>query len=66
MLVKFQKRYPGQPVEVVIPDEFVSIPMDTMLIEQVLINLLENAVQHAEGDEQSAAVRNRFRGPRRI
>lgn len=49
VLVKFQKRYPGQPVEVVIPDEFVSIPMDTMLIEQVLINLLENAVQHAEG-----------------
>ena len=49
VLVKFQKRYPGQAVKVTIPDDFVSIPMDAMLIEQVLINLLENAVQHAEG-----------------
>lgn len=32
-----------------IPEEFVSIPMDTMLIEQVLMNLLENAVFHAKG-----------------
>lgn len=49
VLIKFRKRYPGQTVEVAIPDEFVSIPMDAVLIEQVLINLLENAVQHAAG-----------------
>lgn len=49
VLIKFRKRYPGQAVAVRIPDEFVSIPMDAVLIEQVLINLLENAVQHAEG-----------------
>ena len=49
VLVKFQKRYSGQKVEVTIPDDFISIPMDAMLIEQVLINLLENAVQHAKG-----------------
>ena len=49
VLVKFYKHYPDQPVEVSIPDEFVSIPMDAMLIEQVLINILENAVVHARG-----------------
>ena len=49
VLVKFQKRCPGQQVQVDIPEEFVSIPMDAMLIEQVLINILENAVDHAKG-----------------
>ncbi len=49
VLVKFHKRYPNQPVQVQIPEEFVSIPMDAMLIEQVLMNLLENAVFHAQG-----------------
>ncbi|MBR3765289.1 MAG: PAS domain-containing sensor histidine kinase, partial [Clostridia bacterium] len=49
VLVKFYKHYPGQQVDVSIPDKFVSIPMDAMLIEQVLINILENAVIHARG-----------------
>lgn len=49
VLVKFHKHYPKQEVEVEIPEEFISIPMDAMLIEQVLINLLENAVIHAKG-----------------
>ena len=49
VLVKFRKHYPEQPVHVQIPEDFVSIPMDAMLIEQVLMNLLENAVFHAHG-----------------
>ena len=49
VLVKFQKRCPGQKVEVRIPDEFLLVPMDGMLMEQVILNLLENAVYHAEG-----------------
>lgn len=48
-LIKFHKRYPTQKVEVEIPEEFISIPMDPLLIVQVLMNLLENAVLHAEG-----------------
>ena len=48
VLVKFRKHYPGQRVQVEIPEEFVSLPMDAMLIEQVLMNLLENAVFHAK------------------
>ena len=49
LLVKFRKHYPQQTVQVRLPEEFVSIPMDAMLIMQVLMNLLENAVFHAEG-----------------
>jgi two-component system sensor histidine kinase KdpD len=49
VLVKFQKRCPGQKVTVRIPDEFLIVPMDAMLMEQVLLNLLENAIYHAEG-----------------
>lgn len=51
VLVKFHKHYPTQAVQVEIPEDFVSIPMDAMLIEQVLMNLLENAVFHAKGME---------------
>ena len=49
VLVKFRKRCPTQEVIMELPEEFVSIPMDAMLIEQVLSNLLENAVDHARG-----------------
>lgn len=48
-LMKFSKHYPNQEVLVDIPDEFISIPMDNMLIQQVLINMLGNAVVHARG-----------------
>ena len=49
VLVKFRKRCPDQPVTVTIPEDFISIPMDAVLVEQVLTNLLENAVIHADG-----------------
>ena len=49
VLIQFRKRYPQQPVTVELPEEFICIPMDPLLIQQVLSNLLENAVQHAEG-----------------
>ena len=49
LLVKFRKHYPSQKVTVQLPERFISIPMDAVLIEQVLMNLLENAVFHAHG-----------------
>lgn len=49
VVLKFKKRYPTQKVEIEIPDDVVIIPMDAILIEQVIINILENAVQHAHG-----------------
>lgn len=49
VILKFHKHCPEQNVKVIIPDEFISIPMDALLIEQVIINILENAVFHAKG-----------------
>ncbi len=49
LLVKFRKHYPQQKVTVKLPEEFITIPMDAMLIVQVLMNFLENAVYHAHG-----------------
>lgn len=49
VLMKFSKKHPNQKVITHIPEDFVDIPMDSLLIEQVLLNLLENAVFHAKG-----------------
>ena len=49
VLLKFKKRYPEQRVEINIPDDVIVIPMDALLIEQVIINILENAIHHAIG-----------------
>ncbi|MDY3618997.1 sensor histidine kinase [Agathobaculum sp.] len=45
---KFRKRFPRVAVSVEAPDELLLVPMDATLIEQVLSNLLENAVLHGE------------------
>lgn len=49
VLIKFHKTYKDQEVTVNIPDDFIFIPVDALLIEQVLINILENAMHHATG-----------------
>lgn len=49
VIVKFNKHYPNQKVKLSVPNEFVSIPMDAILIQQVLMNIMENAIMHAEG-----------------
>jgi len=46
---KFKKRFNTLPVHVNVPDDLLMVPMDAMLIEQVLINLMENVVFHASG-----------------
>lgn len=43
---RFRKRIPQAQIRVSIPEDFVMIAMDATLIEQVLINLLENAYYH--------------------
>lgn len=47
VLMKFKKRYPEQSVKLIMPESVLIVPMDAILIEQVLVNILENAVQHA-------------------
>lgn len=49
VILKFKKRYPAQKVVLELPDDVIMIPMDAILMEQVIVNILENAVQHARG-----------------
>jgi two-component system sensor histidine kinase KdpD len=44
---KFGARHPGLFVQVTAPEELLICPMDALLIEQLLLNLLQNAAQHA-------------------
>lgn len=48
---RFRRRLPDINVTVSIPEEFVMLPMDATLIEQVIINLLENSVYHSLSTE---------------
>ena len=43
---KFRRRFPDVDVAVSVPEELLMVPMDPILIEQVLANLLENAAVH--------------------
>ena len=45
-VAKFAKRYPGIRVKVNLPEELLLVPMDPLLIQQVLTNLMENAALH--------------------
>lgn len=47
-LQKLSKRYPDAQINAKIPDEFLLIPMDAILIEQVAINLLSNAILYSQ------------------
>lgn len=47
VFLKFGKQQTGVKLEAELPEEILVIPMDPLLIEQVLLNLLENAVQRS-------------------
>lgn len=47
-IVKSRKNHPDVPINVSKPDEILLAPMDGTLIEQVLLNLLDNAVVHGK------------------
>ena len=47
-VAKFKKQFPDANVQVRVPDELLMVPMDSVLIGQVLMNLMENAVVHGE------------------
>ncbi|MCI9423267.1 DUF4118 domain-containing protein [Lachnospiraceae bacterium WCA-9-b2] len=48
---RLRKRLPDASIIVSAPNEMLMIPMDFLLIEQVLINLLENALVHSESTQ---------------
>lgn len=45
---KFKKQFKGIELIISVPDDVLFVPMDAMLIEQVLINLMCNAVEHGK------------------
>ena len=62
-VTKFRKRSPDVELKVRIPPEPVTVSVDAMLIEQVIMNLLDNAVHHAEGMTElnlDVSVRKKF------
>ncbi len=46
-IMRVKKRYPDTQIIVKVPDDFLMIPMDATLIEQVIMNLIENALKHS-------------------
>ena len=51
-----RRRFPDYPVELEVSDDILFLPMDPMLIKQVVVNLLENAVRHS-GDKAHIQLR---------
>lgn len=47
-ITRIKKRIPDIEIHVTAPDNILIIPMDPLLIEQVLMNLMENAFVHSE------------------
>ena len=46
-----EKSYPDREIQVETPEDFRLVPMDAKLMEQVLTNLLDNAVKHTKPEE---------------
>lgn len=50
-LIKTRKRFPDYHISLSLTDELLILPMEPMLITQVIMNLLENAIRHS-GDRE--------------
>ena len=53
---KFQSRFSDVAIEANVPEEWFEVPMDGLLIEQVLYNLMENAVIHGHASHLTIQV----------
>lgn len=72
-LLRMDERLAGREVQVDLPANLPLVPIDELLVEQVFINLLENAIRHtppgtpitiaARPDEQGIVVEVSDRGP---
>ena len=47
-----RKRFPQCKIDLELSEDILFLPMDSMLIKQVIVNLLENAVRHSGTPEQ--------------
>ncbi|WP_205666522.1 sensor histidine kinase [Aminipila luticellarii] len=46
------RRFPEYEIKVKVPEELLLVPMDAKLIQQVLMNLLDNAVKHTPKEKE--------------
>jgi len=53
---RIRKRFPDSKIKVSVPEELLMVPMDGTLIEQVIINLVENAIKHSGNDEETEVI----------
>lgn len=53
---KFRAHFPDVTVTQKLPDSVLLVPMDAVLIEQVLINLLENSARHGGATEITVSL----------
>jgi two-component system sensor histidine kinase KdpD len=44
---RIRNQFPSAVIDVKVPDELLLVPMDATLIEQVIINILENAIKYS-------------------
>lgn len=62
-VVNFKKHYPDVAVSVTVPETLFFVKIDAMLIEQVLLNLMDNAAEHGKKTtcvDISVAVKDGF------
>ena len=50
----FRRRSPQAEVVITPPDDLLLVPMDALLITQVITNLLDNSLRHSDGQTQTS------------
>lgn len=55
-LLATKRRFPDCPVELDLSEDILYLPMDPLLVKQVIVNLLENAIRHS-GDTRHIVLR---------
>lgn len=55
-IVRIKKRYPKASIRVKVPEELLMVPMDATLIEQVIMNLVENAIKYSKSDHSISLI----------
>ncbi|MBU5426292.1 DUF4118 domain-containing protein [Tissierella pigra] len=55
-VLTFRKRFPNTEITVKQPKNVILLPIDMMLISQVLANLLENTQKHAQGQKSDVVI----------
>ena len=73
-LLTTRRRFPDCHIELDLSEDILYLPMDPLLVKQVIVNLLENAIRHSgdpehitlrlyrEGDQAVVEVRDQGRG----